>query len=111
MDQSLVNYLINLILLISEFSFETDELIEALTLVRYNILHPTILNYIELRHHLEIIKNSFGSTQTLPININYLTSIEEFLKLLRSYGGQRKSVRVHDFYRKDRSAYTNLELF
>jgi len=82
-NQSLINYLLNLNLLITEFSFETDELVDALTLARHNILHPTILNNNELRDNLEIIKNTFDSTKTLPININSTNSIEEFLKLTK----------------------------
>jgi len=82
-NQTLINYLLNLNLLLTEFSFETDELIDALTLARHNILHPTILNDNELRDNLEIIEKTFDSTQTLPININNTTSIEVFLKLAK----------------------------
>jgi len=82
-NQTLINYLLNLNLLITEFLFETDELIDALTLARHNILHPTILNDNELRNNLETIEKTFDSTQTLPININNTTSIEVFLKLAK----------------------------
>jgi len=82
-NQSLINYLFNLNFLLTEFSFETDELVDALTLARHNILHPTILNDNELKDNLEIIKNTFDSTKTLPININSTNSIEEFLKLTK----------------------------
>ncbi|KAE9522534.1 hypothetical protein AGLY_017070, partial [Aphis glycines] len=82
-NQPLINYLLNLNLLLTEFSFETDELIDALTLARHNILYPTIFNDNELRDNLEIIKKTFDSTQTLPININNTTSIEVFLKLAK----------------------------
>jgi len=47
-NQPLMNYLLNLNLLLTEFSFETDKLIDALTLARHNILNPTILNDNEL---------------------------------------------------------------
>jgi len=82
--QSLMEYLLNLNLLLTEFSFETDELIDALTLARHNILHPTIINNNELRDNLEIIKNTFDSTQTLPIDINDTTAIDEFLKITKT---------------------------
>jgi len=82
-NQSLINYLLNLNLLLTEFSFETNELVDALTLARLNILYPTILNNDELRDNLEIIKNTLDSTKTLPININSTNSIEEFLKLTK----------------------------
>lgn len=82
-NQSLINYMLNLNLLLTEISFEIDELVDALTLARNNILYPTILNNNELIDNLEIIKNTFDLTKTLPININNKNSIEEFLKLTK----------------------------
>lgn len=78
MNQQLLNYFFKLNLLITKFSFETNELVDALILAQQNIFYFITLNNIELKKYLKIIKKSLLSIQFLPFNISYM---EEFLKL------------------------------
>lgn len=82
-NQELLEFFIKLNLLISEFSFETDEIIDALVLAQRNVLHPVILNNIELKEHLITIKQTMTQTQSLPVDIFETGAINEFLKLIK----------------------------
>jgi len=78
------NYLINLNLLLTEFSFESEELIDALLLTKQNILHPVILNNNQLKMILDEIELSLLHTQILPINMKSDSASEDFLKLIKN---------------------------
>lgn len=67
--------------MISEFSFETDEIIDALVLAQRNVLHPVILNNIELKEHLITIKQTMTQTQSVPVDIFETGTINAFLTL------------------------------
>lgn len=82
-DQQLMNYLINFNILLTEFSFEIEEMIDSLVLARHNIFHPTILKNTKLLEILENIQNTLPNTQVLPVDITMDTAIDEFLKLVK----------------------------
>lgn len=84
LDEQLLEYFLKLNLLITEFSFETDELIDALILAQRNVLHPVILNNNELKEHLDDIQKDLPPTQSLPIDIRHPDIINDFLKLTKT---------------------------
>lgn len=91
-DQQLINYLINFNILLNEFSFEIEEMIDALVLARHNIFHPLILKNNQLLEILGNIQHTLPITQVLPVDITMDSAIDDFLKLLkiktRFYDGQ-----------------------
>lgn len=55
-NQQLINYLTNFNFILTSFSLEIEELLDALLLAHQNTLHPLILNSIQLKKNLENIQ-------------------------------------------------------
>jgi len=82
-SQQLNNYLINFNILLTEFIFETEELIDSLILAKHNILHPIILKHSELIEILKNIQQTLPNTQMLPVDLSIESAIDDFLKLTK----------------------------
>jgi hypothetical protein len=81
-NQQLSNYLTNFNFIMTSFSLEMEELLNALLLAHKNILHPVILNNIQLKTILGNIQSELSTNQVLPLNIDVNSSLEEFMKLV-----------------------------
>lgn len=82
-NQQLINYLTNFNFILTSFSLEIEELLDALLLAHQNTLHPLVLNSIQLKTILENIQRELPVNQVLPINIDTNSSLEDFMKLMK----------------------------
>lgn len=82
-SQQLINYLINFNMLLTEFIFETEEMIDSLILAKHNILHPIILKNSELFDILKSIQQTLPITQVLPVDLSMESAIDDLLKLIK----------------------------
>jgi len=70
-------------MLLTEFSFETEEIIDSLVLAKHNILHPIILKSTQLVSILKNIQQTLPITQVLPVDLTMESAIDDFLKLTK----------------------------
>lgn len=82
-NQQVFNYLINLNVLLTEFTFETEEMIDSLILAKHNILHPIVLKKSQLISILKNIQRTLPITQVLPVDLSTESAIDDFLKLTK----------------------------
>jgi len=83
-SQQLNNYLINFNMLLTEFIFETKEMIDALILAKHDILNPKILRYSELFDKLKNIQQTLPIKQVLPVDLSMESAIDDLLKLIKT---------------------------
>lgn len=82
-NQQLINYLTNFNFILTSFSLEIEELLDALLLAHQNTLHPLVLNSIQLKTILENIQRELPINQVLPLNMENNSSLEGFMNLIK----------------------------